>query len=219
MIEANKLLNSPLFKDFNEERLEAFISTATYAIRSYKQKDIIALQNSTCQSFLLLYEGQVETVMGNEEGKQISIELIKAPHLLAPAFVFATNNRYPVTIQALTDCKIIVISKQSFTLLMQQESIIMNNFLRIISDRSIFLSKKVNSFALQSLKIRLANFLCDAKGLQKSQQEISENLGVARPSLSRIIAELVHEGILATEKRKLIVLNYKALHKLAGRQL
>ena len=76
----------------------------------------------------------------------------------------------------------------------------MQNFLRIISDRSIFLSKKVNSFALQNLKERLLNYL-HIHGDIKNQQEVANILGVARPSLARALSELANEELLRGTKR------------------
>lgn len=53
----------------------------------------------------------------------------------------------------------LVLNRTDFVDLMHREKIVMQNFLRIISDRSIFLSRKLNAFALQDLKTRLLAYL------------------------------------------------------------
>ena len=187
-----KLAEAPVFRGLSERFLENFIGRTPNALREFGIGDFIALQGTVCQSLYLLYSGRVRTNMVNEEGKQVTIEEIEAPRLLAPAFIFATDNRFPVNITTLTNW----------------EKIVMQNFLRIISDRSIFLSRKLNAFALQDLKTRLLAYLREHEN-PRSRQEIADILGVARPSLARVLSELADEGYLRIEKRKITVVRHK----------
>ena len=209
-MEIEKLLTSPVFRNFPEERLTEFLRSAPAVLRVYSPNDFVALQNSLCHSLYLLYEGKVRTHMVNGEGKQVTIEDIEAPRLLAPAVIFATDNRFPVNILTVTPCEVLIINKEEFVGLMQKEPVVMQNFLRIISDRSIFLSRKLNSFALRNLKGRLAAYLLEREG-QHSQQEIADVLGVARPSLARVLAELIEEGGIKMDKRTIRIVDRELL--------
>lgn len=71
----------------------------------------------------------------------------------------------------------------------------MNNFLTIISDHSLFLSRRINEFALQSLSSRITGYLKDNHAI-RNLQEVAFILGVARPSLSRMIAQMVDQGVV-----------------------
>ena len=203
-----KLAEAPVFRGLSERFLEHFIGRTPNALREFGIGDFIALQGTVCQSLYLLYSGRVRTNMVNEEGKQVTIEEIEAPRLLAPAFIFATDNRFPVNITTLTNCEVLVLNRTDFVDLMHREKIVMQNFLRIISDRSIFLSRKLNAFALQDLKTRLLAYLREHEN-PRSRQEIADILGVARPSLARVLSELADEGYLRIEKRKITVVRHK----------
>ena len=203
-----KLAEAPVFIGLSERFLENFIGRTPNALREFGIGDFIALQGTACQSLYLLYSGRVRTNMVNEEGKQVTIEEIEAPRLLAPAFIFATDNRFPVNITTLTNCEVLVLNRTDFVDLMHREKIVMQNFLRIISDRSIFLSRKLNAFALQDLKTRLLAYLREHEN-PRSRQEIADILGVARPSLARVLSELADEGYLRIEKRKITVVRHK----------
>ena len=203
-----KLAETPVFRGLSERFLENFIGRTPNALREFGIGDFIALQGTACQSLYLLYSGRVRTNMVNEEGKQVTIEEIEAPRLLAPAFIFATDNRFPVNITTLTNCEVLVLNRTDFVDLMHREKIVMQNFLRIISDRSIFLSRKLNAFALQDLKTRLLAYLREHEN-PRSRQEIADILGVARPSLARVLSELADEGYLRIEKRKITVVRHK----------
>ena len=179
-----KLAEAPVFRGLSERFLENFIGRTPNALREFGIGDFIALQGTVCQSLYLLYSGRVRTNMVNEEGKQVTIEEIEAPRLLAPAFIFATDNRFPVNITTLTNCEVLVLN------------------------RSIFLSRKLNAFALQDLKTRLLAYLREHEN-PRSRQEIADILGVARPSLARVLSELADEGYLRIEKRKITVVRHK----------
>ena len=208
MFAGRRIINNPVFRGLSERFLENFIGRTPNALREFGIGDFIALQGTVCQSLYLLYSGRVRTNMVNEEGKQVTIEEIEAPRLLAPAFIFATDNRFPVNITTLTNCEVLVLNRTDFVDLMHREKIVMQNFLRIISDRSIFLSRKLNAFALQDLKTRLLAYLREHEN-PRSRQEIADILGVARPSLARVLSELADEGYLRIEKRKITVVRHK----------
>lgn len=209
-MDVKKLMTTPIFLHVSEEKLQAFVDHQPNKLRTYPAKDFIALQGDPCQSLYLLYDGKVRAGMSGPDGKQITMEDLEGPVLLAPAFLFATNNRFPVNVYTLTACEVLVINKEGFVDLMRREPIVMQNFLRIISDRSQILTQKINSFALQSLKSRLASYLYN-RGSISNQQEVAERLGVARPSLSRVLAELADEGCIAFEKRKIVIIDKELL--------
>ncbi|MDR2036932.1 MAG: Crp/Fnr family transcriptional regulator [Bacteroidales bacterium] len=211
-MEVYVLLKNPVFRNITASRLESFMDRTSSAIRSYPAGDFIAMQDTPYHSLYFLCKGKVRTRMVNDVGKQITIEEMEAPRLLAPAFIYASENRFPVNVQTLTECEVWVVNKDDFTQLMHEEPVIMENFLRIISDRSLFLSKKLNAFALQDLKGRLAAYLLENPDA-RNQQEIADILGVARPSLARIISELSDEGMIFVEKRKIKVLDHEQLKR------
>ena len=127
------------------------------------------------------------------EGKELTVEEIGAPNLLASAFIFATENRFPVNVEAIGLCEVFIIGKERFLEFMRLHPLMMQNFLKDISDRSVFLSRKLNEFALLNLKTRLLNYL-ETHSVIHNQQEVAQKLGVTRPSLARALSELVNEG-------------------------
>ena len=131
-----------------------------------------------------------------------TIETLKAPQLLAPAFVFASENRFPVNIEAKEKCEILIINKNVFLEFLHRHPTVMRNFLQLVSDRTLFLSKKLNAFALQSLKSRILNYL-RMHGTILNQQEVAQILGVARPSLARALSELASEGCIRIEEKEM----------------
>ena len=187
---AIQLLQLPLFQGISEAAARQLLAEAPNSVRRYKEGDFIARQGDPCRSLYILCTGNVRAQMENAEGKQVTIDRISAPEVLAPAFIFASENRFPVNIEVQENCEVLVLDK--------------NYFLELISDRSLFLSKKLNEFALQSLKSRLLNYL-KINGRIDNQQEVAFILGVARPSLARALSELIAEKKVSMNGKEAII--------------
>lgn len=200
-MEVHLLLKMPPFQGITEENLLPLVLAPEHVNRKYKPSDFIAMQGEVYRSIFILCNGRVRTQMVNTEGKQLTIETLKAPQLLAPAFVFSSENRFPVNIEALDKCEVLVINKNSFLEFLHQYPLVMHNFLKLVSDRTLFLSKKLNAFALQSLKSRILNYL-RMHGSILNQQEVAQILGVARPSLTRALSELINEGCIRMQEKE-----------------
>lgn len=199
------LTRMSLFEGCEAEALHQLLREAPNSLRIYKEGEYIARQGDACRSLFILMKGNVKTQMGNAEGKQLTIDWIKAPDILAPAFIYASENRFPVNVEATELCEVLVMDRTRFEAFMHAQPAVMRNFIAIISDRSLFLSRKLNEFALQSLKSRLLNYLQMHGGIH-NQQEVAFILGVARPSLARALSELIAEGKI-TMTGKQVVLN------------
>ena len=140
-MEIHTLLKMPPFQGITEEELLSLILAPEHARRQCKPADFIAMQGEAYRSLFILCCGSVRTQMVSAEGKQLTIETLKAPQLLAPAFVFASENRFPVNIEAKEKCEILVINKNIFLEFLHQHPAVMRNFLQLVSDRTLFLSK------------------------------------------------------------------------------
>lgn len=133
-----------------------------------------------------------------EEGREVLVDHLKAPKLLAPAFLFATPNIVPVEVNAVTDCTVWHINREAFFEFMQQEPTVLRAFLEILSERSHFLSRKMRTFAVNSLRNRVIEYL-EVNGSIISVAAAAEQLGATRPSLSRVLSEMVSEGVIVKD--------------------
>jgi CRP-like cAMP-binding protein len=195
------ILKAPFFMGMKEEEVLPLLLSTQNGRRNYKSGSFVAYQGDECRSLYLLSEGQVRTQMVNEEGKQLTIEVLDAPLLLAPAFAFGSNNRFPVNVETTKESEIILINKSLFLDFLHQYPVAMLNFIRLVSNRSQLLSARLNQFALQSLKSRLMNYI-NLHPHIASQQQVAQILGVARPSLARAISELIEEGSIEVEGKE-----------------
>ncbi len=193
------LYMNPLFDGCTSECIDDLFLKSVNRLAAYKEGELVAMQGDECRSLYLLVEGEVRTFMTSDDGKELLVERMTTPQVLAPAFLYGSENHFPVSIKAVTECKICILSKDNFFYAKQENAPLMRNFLRIISDRSLFLSRKFKEFALHNLNTRVVGYLKQHKTIQ-NLQEVSFILGVARPSLSRALAVLVSQGMVRKEE-------------------
>ena len=189
------IFDMPLFRNCDRVTAENILGSIPEKFATYRKGDFIAMQGYACNSLYLLGEGSVYARMVSEEGKEFILDTLYAPEALASAFVFSTDRIFPVTIIASADCGIWKINRDSLKKLLLGDREILSNYLKIISDHSMFLSRRLSEFALQTLSSRIISYVT-RNGHIDNLQEAAFILGVARPSLSRAISQLVSQGIL-----------------------
>ena len=156
------------------------------------------MQGAPCRSLYLLCSGSVYARMVSDEGKEFTLDTLSAPEVLASSFVFSTQRIFPVTIIAGSDCDLWVFSRDCILKMIEKDRTVLGNYLAVISDHSMFLSTRLNEFALQTLASRVVSYI-EKNGVLQNLQEAAFILGVARPSLSRTVAQLMAQGILVKD--------------------
>ncbi|HIR72956.1 MAG TPA: Crp/Fnr family transcriptional regulator [Candidatus Coprenecus pullicola] len=185
----------PLFSGGNKELIDNILQENPARHRLYAKGDIIALQGYVCKQLYLLCSGSAYARMVSEEGREFTLDTLSAPEVLASSFIFSTDGIFPVTIIAASDCSIWLISREAMLRILKADQTVMQNYLRVISDHSMFLSNRLVEFALQTLSSRIVSYI-ESNGPISNLQETAFILGVARPSLSRAVSQLVSQGTL-----------------------
>ncbi len=213
------LSQSPLFIGISAQELEGIFSRISFSIKSFSKGQTIAQRGEEMKNLCIVVEGVVKGEMVDFTGKILKIEEIQASQPLAHAVMFSNANRFPVDVVALTDCKILFISRADVLRMMQSNEIFLTNFLKAVSNRAHFLTNKLWFLSFKTIKEKVAHYLLTlAKSetrttimLPKSHQELAEFFGVTRPALARVFAEMKEDGILLINRREVIIVNRKKL--------
>ena len=152
--------------------------------------------------------------MLTEEGNVIKIEELVKSDVIASAFIFGDRNCFPVDFKSKgKSWSIIYREKRIFETIISQEQIL-ENFLNEISNKTQLLTTKIwNNFNNKTIKKKFCNYV---NRKQEKGEFIIENLGalaeffgVERPSLSRVLSDLVKDEKLERIGRN----RYKILDK------
>lgn len=214
------LASCPICSQIQIDDQEQFLLDLKCIIKAYKKNDLIIRQGDVCDSLYMLTVGSVKTEMITENGNILGIETIKAPRPLAPAFLFSDNNHFPVDVTALEVVEIMKIPKDEIMRLMMTNPEFMKQFLTLNSNRTQFLTNRLQLLSIKSIKGKVAHFLIEQEKVSGesftvswNQTELAEYFGIARPSLARSLSEMVQDGIVEINKKEYTILNMKRLRE------
>jgi len=215
------LASCPICSRIQIDDTEQFLLDLKCSIKSYAKNELIVRQGDICDSLYMLTLGSVKTEMITENGNILGIEIIKAPRPLAPAFLFSDNNHFPVDVTALEEVEIMKIPKDEILRLMMTNPDFMKQFLTHNSNRTQFLTNRLQLLSIKTIKGKIAHFLLESMTdegktflINRNQTELAEFFGVARPSLARSLSEMIQDGIIRIDKKQFTILDSKSLRSL-----
>ncbi len=214
------LIDTPLFAGISVEDIQALLKETRYQTKKYRNQETFIFQNSPCTYLYFLYQGHATAGRMNLAGKYLLVEEMYAPKVIAPAFLFNKENRYPVTVNATKVCSVLIIPGQDFLRLLQKNKQLLFNFLSIISNQVVYLSQKVKLSNI-SIKGKIANFIlsnCEEGATVftsgYTQQKLADLFGVARTSVARCFSEMESAGIISVKNKKITIYNKQQLKDL-----
>ena len=215
------LSQSPIFRGISELALSELLNDIHFQVRRYARSDLLVSAGEVCDQLIIIQQGSVKAEMIDYSGKTIKIEDIEAPRPLATAFLFGSDNQYPVTVFANNEVEVLVIPKAEFVKLLQRNEIILNNYLNAISTRAQFLSRKLKFLSFKTIKQKIAHYLLELAGdrlqtveVPHSQGQLAEIFGVTRPSLARALGEMSQDGFIEVERRFIKILDKEKMNRL-----
>lgn len=195
------LKNTLVFKGLSDERIKELLSQIRYERKKYKDFSNIAYRGDEIDGLNIILKGIISTEMLTKEGNVKKIEDLKVTDILASAFIFGENNRFPVDLIGNGDVEILKINRANFLKLLSLEGKILENFLNEISNKTQFLSAKIwSNFNNRTISEKISNYIVmnqkNGEVIIPNLKSLAENFGIARPSLSRVLGDYVDDGKL-----------------------
>lgn len=200
----------PLFEGIEggeRENLEKLVHPGFF---SAPKGAVILRQGSKYTMLHGLAAGESYAEMLDAGGKVLRIETFRSPYFFAPAVLFASDNRMPGTVYAASACEIATISGKELLSLCSASSTVLGNLLRIVSDRFMFLSRRISFISFTTIREKVLYYLStlsEASGegetvrLDMPIEQLAEYFGVTRPALSRVFSKLEDDGVIVRRGR------------------
>ena len=208
------LKETVVFNNIDEKTIKNILEKTKYEIKKYSPNESIAFRGDEVKGLYIILKGTLITEMLTEEGNVIKIEELVPSDVIASAFIFGKKNSFPVDLTAKDEVEILYVERKEFLKLLFSQEKILENFLNEISNKTQLLTSKIwNSFNNKTIKKKFCDYV---KKNQKNNLFSIQNLGalaeffgVERPSLSRVLSDLVKDEKLERIGRN----KYKILDK------
>ena len=208
------LQHTSLFKNIELQEITNLLKKIYFKKKDFKEDSLVLLQGDPCDSLYIILAGNAYGEMIDYTGKVAKIEEFYPPYVLASALLFAEDNALPVSVISRSDLKTLIIPKDEIIKLF----LLNRTFLNDLSDKFVFLSKKLKFLAFKTLKEKIANYLYSLPKNNQEEiiipntlEELANYFSVERPSLSRVLLQLENEKVIKRENKKVVILDKKRL--------
>ncbi len=206
----------PLFRGLSPEKIEELLGDRQISADDYADGALIARQDTAYSGLMIILRGRVRGESTDASGRKTAIDTFDAPQLIAPAFLFGGYNRLPIDVVAEGPVTILTLHRGLIFELMQENTIILSNFVDIISDRANRLSRKIYFLSFRSLREKLAHYLLERTTETQSVatidlNELAEYFDASRNSILTVIADLEKHRTIGYTPGRIEVLNRKSL--------
>ncbi len=220
------LASSRLFAGIEVTELAQALSATKAQAHSFEAGRVVLLAGCAYAELRIILEGECSAEMTSGEGKTVIIETLGPGEAIATAVLFSPGGRLPVTLVAKSELRLVSIPKAAFLGLCGRFPALLAALLDDMGSRMAFLTDKYRSLSFASLRERIADWLIRsaerrAEGVEvrlaTSKERLAAVFGVARPSLSRELGELVARGLIEMKGRRIKILDEAGLKALRPR--
>lgn len=203
-----------LFKGLNPDKIAKCLTEADFKIKEYKKNEIVFFRGDILKKIIIIVKGTARGEMQKFNGDTIVINQMKAGEVLASAFLFGKNNVFPVDLIALENSEFLFLDKEKYLDLIQSDKRLLLNFIREISNKSQYLSKRIwFNFTHKTIEEKILSYIKENAQDDKikflpSISALAKKFEVTRPALSREISSLCKRKILKKIENNVYIINF-----------
>lgn len=197
-----------LFEGIKGDELAAILKCLNAKTAEYSKRDIIFLSGDPVKSIGIVISGNVEIIKEDITGRQTLIAFLSEEDTFGEVMACANVQKNPYTVMAATEAKIIFIDYKkvvhSCTNACEFHSLLVQNMLKLIAQKSLDLSYKINYLLLKGMRQKIASYLTEQYLQQNntifnialSRGQLADFLNVDRSAMSRELCRMRDEGII-----------------------
>ncbi len=213
-----------LFTHLTDEQLYDILKTSRCL--SLSAHETLFEHGQTAHHFYLTYTGQIKLFRLSPEGQEKVIEVIQPGQLFAEAVMFMQGQHYPVTAEALTATKVISFYNLTFLEVLKDS---MDTCFKLMASMSMRLHhwlNEIDRLTLQNATCRLMAFLYQqippnthspiTLQLDTPKHILASLLSIQPETLSRILKNLIEQGVISVEGKSLTIHHLEKLRSLTN---
>ncbi len=215
------LQKSLLFKGLSTDEISEFVTNSDAFVKKYDKGSIIFDVESRPEYVYILLDGSIAICKDSISGKRMVMTNIDdVGDIFAEVYLFLKKESYDFyTISLSNSTKVLQIPKNIFidNFQGQKYNKLAENMLSILSQKAYNLTQKLQILASGSLRQKLAKLLLSGMdknnrvALGMTREQMADYLNVARPSLSRELANMQSEGYIEIKGQNVKILDPESL--------
>lgn len=204
----------PLFAGMQPQTAHSLLDTVACKTIRMASRDIYCTEGTPCTHADIVLCGSLTVTMTGMSGRTMQLQQLGCGEIIAPAYIFATDNHMPVTIVCDSDVTLLRLSRQALQHIIDTDGTMRANFMRLLSDTGARLTSKIRFLSLMTVREKIGRFLLNKAHtrhaltitLDMSRQRLADMFAIQKYSLLRCLACMSAEGIIAVDGRKITIL-------------
>jgi len=173
----------------------------------------------------MILEGIARAFLAASDGRQLTVRYVRAGGMIGSMFPIA-GDRAPLGIEAITDCRIFEFDTGELHRIVESDTATAVVVLRVFDRRLEDLYAVLAASAFGSMRERIAGHLLDLAGFEAAsgrlvttitQQQLADSVGTVREVAARVLRELREEGLVATSRGTIEIVDANRLAAQVGR--
>jgi CRP-like cAMP-binding protein len=217
-----------LFQGIERDDIPAMLNCLKPRVCSYNKNDYIVTGGEAYESVGIVLKGAATVSKENAEGNRIVMTLLKQGDIFGEIIAFSSQMTWPATVQAQETCVVLFLPRGKIVgecdRMCSWHRTLIQNFLRVISERAMMLNKKVEYLTIKSMRGKISTYLLEQYSregdvnitLPLNRNELSDFLNVSRPSMSREMSKMRDEGIIDFHLTAVKIMDIEGLKQMSA---
>ena len=211
------MINCNLFKDITETDLEKILNCFSAHKKSFDKDEYIFHSGNSINEIGIIIKGGVNIIKEDFWGNRAIISKIIENDIFGETFSLSSENKINVSVVAFEHTEVLFLNCNKIILNCDNNCKfhrqIIKNILKIICEKNIMLTKKIEHIMKKTTKEKILSFLSEEAirnknnkfSIKFNRQELADYLSVDRSALSNELSKLKKEGIIEFNKNKFII--------------
>ncbi len=210
-----------LFSDMDDRQIHQVLQGLHYRVSAFSREQMVASEGATCMHLGIIMTGEVSIQRIYQSGRTLTVDRLRAGDIFGEVIIFSGHRRYPATITAADDTRIMFIDRDEVVKLCYSHPRFLDNFLGMLSEKILTLNRRVKFLSQPTIRSKVISYLLHEAQQQEtpelqlagSRGDLASELGIPRPSLSRELGKMKKEGLIDFDRHWVLILDLEAMEQ------
>lgn len=213
------LMKTSLFGAVHQNTVEKVIASPFCKQKDFEKGELVYGRKEFYRSLGIVLEGSLRVTKDNADGHKMIMSTLNRGALFGAAALFNDEPEYATDIVALEKSTVLFFTQSLMQRMIRREPQIAENYIKYLSERILFLNKKIYFLTAGTAEQRLCTFLLDnmqegtETKLPMPLNKLADALNISRASLYRAFDTLTADGAITKNGKTITVKNAEGLRK------
>ena len=216
--ELELVMKTELFRGLPKSVPARILAVSDCSLEEYAKNEIVFGKTKFMHCLAIVLEGRLRVTKENADKRPIVMSTLQRGSLFGAATMFNGATEYVTQITAIEPSRVLFMPQKLIERMIEREPQIARNYIKYLSERIIFLNRKIYFLTAGTAEQRLAGFLLDnlSEGeyseMPMPMHRLADALNMSRASLYRAFDLLAESGAVS-KQGKLVRINNAELLK------